>query len=230
MGLFETLGRIPKILESNLNAMIDNVEDPIKMIDQLLVDYKKDLADVKRDTVSVMADLEVAKRKLDDCDKQIARKNTAAMNALKQGQEADARTIISSKQALEATRQSLAQNYEVCLKNAEMMKAGYNKLVSNIESLENRKEAAKAKLALAKAQEQINKTAAYASSSQVAKINQSFAKYEEQAEKALAKANAAAELDIATESAQDLTEKYAAAGNDTSVDDELAQLKASLGM
>ena len=227
MSLLDTLARIPKILEANLNALIDKAEDPAKMIDQLLIDYKKDLVAVKRDTVQVMADLEVAKRRLDDCDKQIERKNTAAMNALKSGNENDARTIIASKQALEATRASLAQNYEVCKKNADMMKAGYNKLVANIDNLEQRKEAAKAKIALAKAQEQINRTAASVNTS---KLTDTFTKYEEQAERALAKANASAELDMNYESATTLTEKYADAGNDVDVDAELEALKASLGL
>ena len=227
MGLIETLGRIPKILEANLNALIDKAEDPEKMIDQLLVDYKRDLVNVKRDTVEVMANLEIAKKKLDECDAAIAKKNTAAMNALKQGNEADARVIIASKQELEVTRLSLAQNYDVCKKNADMMKAGYNKLVQNIDNLEQRKEAAKAKLALARAQEQINKTA---SSVNMSKYTDSFAKYEEKADRALARANASAELDMNFETGESLTDKYASAGNDTAVEDELAALKASLGM
>jgi len=51
MGLADTLGRIPKILEANINALLDRCEDPAKMIDQLLIDYNRDLADVNRDTV-----------------------------------------------------------------------------------------------------------------------------------------------------------------------------------
>ena len=39
MGLADTLARIPKILEANINAMLDKLEDPSKMIDQLLIDY-----------------------------------------------------------------------------------------------------------------------------------------------------------------------------------------------
>ncbi len=60
MGLMDTLGRIPKILEANINAILDKCEDPAKMIDQLLIDYKRDLADVKKDTAAVMADVKLA--------------------------------------------------------------------------------------------------------------------------------------------------------------------------
>ena len=227
MGFIDTLGRIPKILEANINAILDKCEDPAKMIDQLLIDYKRDLADVKKDTAAVMADVKLAEKKLADCDESIARKQQAAENALKAGNEDDARALISAKQSLETTRESLAQNLAVCRKNAQMMQEGYHKLVRNIEELEQRKDAAKAKISLARAQEQINHTAAKANST----INEdAFNKYEQKAERMLAQANAAAELDAQSISVESLTDKYAGSGSDASVDDELAALKEKLGI
>lgn len=227
MGLTDTLARIPKILEANLNALLDKAEDPAKMIDQMLIDYKRDLADVKRDTAAVMADVKMAEKKLADCDADIARKQKAAENALKAGNEDDARTLLAAKQTAEVTRQSLASNLELAQKNAQMMQDGYNKLVRNIEELEQRKDVAKAKISMAKAQESINKTAAKANSA----VNfEAFNKYEEKADRMLAEANASAELDEQTVTAESLTEKYTSAGDSASVDDELAALKAKLGM
>ena len=227
MGLADTLGRIPKILEANINAMLDKAEDPSKMIDQLLVDYKRDLVDVKRDTAAVMADVKVAEKKLSDCDADIARKQRAAENALRAGNEQDARTLLAAKQSLEVTRESLLQNLAVAQKNAEMMQEGYNKLVRNIEDLETRKDAAKAKIAMAKAQESINKAVSKANST----VDLSaFNAYEQKAERMLAEANATAELDADNVSVQSLTEKYNSGADSASVDDELAALKAQLGL
>ena len=215
MGLADTLARIPKILEANLNAILDKCEDPAKMIDQLLVDYKRDLADVKRDTAAVMADVTLAEKQI------------AIENAIKSGNEDDARQLIAAKQSQEVTRESLLQNLSVAQKNANMMREGYNRLVRNIEDLEQRKDAAKAKISMAKAQEQINKTAAKANST----INvDAFNKYEEKAERMLAEANAAAELDSETVTAESLTEKYASSASSASVDEELARIKASMGV
>lgn len=227
MSLVDTLARIPKILEANLNALLDKCEDPAKMIDQLLVDYKRDLADVKAETAEVIANLKLAEKRLAECDAAIEKKTKAAQNALKSGNEEDARTIIASKQQLEVTRASLQENVTVCQQNVELMKNGYNKLVQNIEELEARKDAAKAKISLAKAQEGVNKASGLASSS---KTMDSFAKYEEQAEKMLAKANATAELDNQIFTADSLTEKYASGAEDSSVDDEIAKMKADLGL
>lgn len=227
MGLTDTLARIPKILEANINALLDRCEDPAKMIDQLLIDYKRDLADVKRDTAAVMADAKMAEKKLAECDADIARKQKAAENALKAGNERDARTLLAAKQSLEVTRESLLQNLSVAQKNAEMMQEGYNKLVRNIEELESRKDAAKAKISMAKAQDQINKTAAKANST----VNMdAFNKYEQKAERMLAESNAAAELDAESVSVEDLTTKYAGGADSPSVDEELAALKAKIGL
>jgi phage shock protein A len=108
-----------------------------------------------------------------------------------------------------------------------MMQEGYNKLVRNIEELENRKDAAKAKISMAKAQEQINKTAAKANST----INMdAFNKYEQKAERMLAEANASAELDAETVSVEDLASKYTSSADSASVDEELAALKAKMGL
>jgi len=226
MGLLETLGRIPKIMEANVNALLDKCEDPAKMIDQMLIDYKRDLADVKRDTTEVMADLKLAEKRLEDCKKEVDRKQLAATNALKAGNEDDARKLLAMKKNLEVTLATHQQNYDICKQNADMMRDGYNKLVATIEELEIRKDAAKAQLSLAKAQEKLSKTASF---NRANNASEAFAKYEQKAQKALAAAQAAAELDAATESGDDLTNKYAD-GSDVDVEADLAALKAELGI
>ena len=45
MGFMETLKRIPKILEANLNDLLDKAEDPEKMIDQYLRNLEDDYAE-----------------------------------------------------------------------------------------------------------------------------------------------------------------------------------------
>lgn len=227
MGLIETIKRIPDILDANLNALLDNCEDEAKMIDKLLIDCKRDLADVKRDTVKVMADYEQSKKDLDECDEKIATKALAAQNALKAGEEDDARTIIAQKQALEETRKSLKATYDINAKNADMMKKSYNKLVSDISTLESRRDAAKAKMTTASTIKKSHKVSEKANSSAAM---DKFAEYERRADRELSEAMAAVELDEATESADALTEKYTAGASTASVEDEMAKMKAELGI
>lgn len=226
MSFLDTIARIPKILEANVNSLLDKAEDPAKMIDQMLVDYKRNLADVKRDLTDVMANLDLAKKELDEAEAKVARYTTAAQNAVNAGNMDDARKLISTKQSAEVTRDSLKKNYEACLQNCNTMKAGYNKLVSDIDELEQRRDAAKAKISLAKATQKMGEATSMVSANKAA---DSFAKYEQMADKALARANAAIELDSQVETADQLAAKYAGAGVDTSVEAELQAMLAKAG-
>lgn len=226
MGLLDTIARIPKIMEANINSLLDKCEDPAKMIDQMLVDYKRNLADVKRDLVEVMASLETTKKELDEAEDKVAKYALAAEKAVEAKNLDDARQLISSKQQAEVTRDSLKKNYEACLQNCNTMKAGYNKLVADIESLEQRRDAAKAKISMAKAQEKISNAT---SKVNINKSIDSFAKYEAMADKQLAKANASMALDAQVDTAESLADKYAGAGVSASVEDELAALMAKVG-
>lgn len=227
MGFMDTLARIPKILEANINDMLDKCEDPEKMINQMLVDYGRNLAEVKKATVDVMADMKLAESKLRECERDIAERQRAAEAALRAGNDGDARALLASKQKMEVTRQTLEKNYNVCVNNANQMKAAYNKLENDIESLKQRADVAKAQLKIADAQQKIHKVSDMSKSS---KIEDSFAKYEEKAERALARANAATELDEQVETSEQILAKYASSGGDTAVDAELAQLKAQMGL
>lgn len=226
MGLMETLKRIPKIVEANINKILDECEDPAAMIDQMLVDYKRNLVDVKKDTAEVKADLAMHAKKLEEINNQIARKTTAAQNALKAGAEDDARQLLAEKQQLEATRVTYQENYDLTKKNADELEKGYRKLVADISILESRADAAKGKISLANAQKQISNTTNLANGMA---MEETLSKYEQQADRALAEANAMASLDGVGE--EDLTEKYAGVqGANTSVDDELAKMKADMGL
>lgn len=224
MGILQRFG---DIMKSNINALLDKCEDPVKMVDQTLLDLRKDLADVKKETASVMADEKNAKRKLDENDAEIKKYTTAAQNALKSGNEADAKTLIARKQQLEETRTSLQSTYDVAHANAEKMRQMHDKLTNDIESMETRKDAIKGKVATAKAQSHMNKmTSGVNTDASMA----AFDRMEAKANKMLDEANAEAELNEGVHSTDDLADKYALGGNDVSVDDELARMKAELGL
>lgn len=48
------LSRFKDIMSSNINALLDKVEDPMKMIDQYLRNLESDLGKVKAETAAVM--------------------------------------------------------------------------------------------------------------------------------------------------------------------------------
>ena len=222
------LSRFTDILSANINALLDKAEDPAKMINQYLIDARKDLAQVKEETANVMADEVKAKRVLDANKDEIAKYTNLAKKALEAGNEGDARTFIAKKQSLENAGSGLEVAYATAHENALKMRQLHDKLVSDISQLEAKKSSIEAKVSIAKTQEKLNK---FSNTSD--KFNDTMAAFErmeEKADKMLDVANAKAELDAQPiDDAKALEEKYKA-GETASVEDELAELKKAMGI
>ncbi len=218
------LGRFRDIMASNINALLDKVEDPEKMIDQYLRNLNSDLGKVKAETASIMAEEQRAKRALDECIEEMNKLQNYAIKALETNNESDARKFLEKKSVLAAKETGLKEAYDLAVSNAKKMREMHDKLVSDIRDLESRKDMIKGKLAVAKTQERINKIG-----SSIEGANHSisaFDRMEEKANQALDKANAMAELNAGPEDeTKDLMAKYE---NNTNIDKELEALKESL--
>lgn len=224
------LTRFKDIMSANINALLDKCEDPEKMIDQYMRNLESDLGKVKAETASVMAEETRCKRELDACTADINKYQTYAQKALQAGNEADARTFLEKKQQLASKQAALQQTYNIAADNAAKMRQMHDKLCKDIQSLEARRDAVKAKVAAAKAQERINKVGSSVNS--VGTSMDAFNKMEAKADKMLDQANAMAELNQTQLEADvdSLAAKYDAEPVNSAVDDELAALKAQMGL
>ncbi len=226
MGIME---RFKDIMSANINALLDKAEDPEKMIDQYLRNLESDLGKVKAETASVIAEESRAKRALDECNANIAKMQTYAEKAINAGNDADARQFLGQKKIYTNQLTSLQNTYQIASENATKMRSMHDKLVNDINQLNSRKDSIKAKMAVAKTQQRINKIG----SSAIGASNDmsAFARMEAKADKMLDEANAMAELNSSASDASidNLTSKYDDPVNDTAIDDELAALKAQMG-
>ena len=223
------LDRFADIIKANINDLLDKCEDPAKMIDQYLRDLTEDLAEVKQETAGVMAEETRTKRLVDENVAEVAKYDDLARKALAAGNEDDARTFLAKKQQLDARSASLRESYGAACANAAKMRQMHDKLVSDIEELNSRREAVKAKVAVARTQDRVNSIASGAD--KAADAMGAFARMEAKADGMLDRSNALSELNAKpVDDAAALEAKYAAAGNDAAVDDELARLKAEMGL
>ncbi len=226
MGVIQ---RFTDIMSANINALLDRAEDPSKMIDQYLRNLQSDLAQVKDETAGVMAEEKRCERELKECNAEIARMQAYAEKAVMAGNDNDARQFLSKKSALTEKQAGLQQAYEAAAANSSKMKQMYDKLSSDISTLNARKDAIKAKVSVAKTQERINQLS---SGMQGAADNLSaFDRMEQKANQMLDKANAMAELNAsgaADANVDDLMMKYDMQQS-VAVEDELAALKAKMG-
>lgn len=226
------LNRFKDIMSSNINALLDKVEDPQKMIDQYLRNLESDLGKVKAETAAVMAEETRSKRELNECTDSINKMQNYAEKALLAGNEADARVFLEKKEELSKKLVSIQQTYDIAKENSTKMRSMHDKLVKDIGELNTRRNELKARMAIAQTQEKLNKIG---SSVNGAMGNMSkFDEMEAKINKRLDTANAMAELNSSNqgENIDDLMAKYDEPGNSSSseVDDEIAKLKAKLGL
>ena len=222
------LDRFSTIVKANINALLDKAEDPGKMIDQYLTEMTESLAEVKRETAGVMAEETRTRSKVEANRAEVQKYADLAKKALQAGNEGEARVFIAKKQQLETAGQGLEEAYAVAKANAQKMREMHDKLVGDIEELKRRRETIKAKVAVARTQGKLNEIGA--ASDKAEDAMSAFQRMEEKADRMLDRETAIAELNAAPkDEAAALEEKYSGAGP-AAVDDELARLKAELGI
>ncbi len=225
------LSRFKEIIASNLNAMLDKAEDPQKMIEQYLKELTGDLAEVKRETASVMADEAKAKRNLVANQEEVEKYTQLARKALEAGDEANAKVFIKKKQSLEEVGETLQQVYDVAASNSQKMRQMHDKLVNDLNELHTRKAAIEAKIKIAEAQKKVNEVAGASAANKAEASLNAFARMEEKVDHMLDEANAMAELQLErTDDVIAAEAKYYEAISNSKVDAELEAMKAELGL
>lgn len=222
------LSRFKDIMSANINALLDKAEDPGKMIDQYLRDAKRDLAEVRKETAGVIAEEKRAKTKVDEINKEIEQLVELAKKALQAGNREDAGVFIEKKQKLEAELPEYIAVYEAATTNANHMREMYNKLVSDIQTMEARKNILKGKAAAAKARETVNKMGANSTKhgAAIGKMGEMEEKINARFNKAMAESEL---LEAPKDEADELAKKYRG-GNSATVESELEELEMELGL
>ena len=140
----------------------------------------------------------------------------------------DAKQFMAKKLQIEGSTAGLQKTYDIAHANAEKLRQMHDKLVADVETLKSRRENVKATMAVAKTQEAVNRMAS--SSGKVEGAMGAFQRMEEKADRMLQRETAMAELNAKPkDEASALEEKYSGGGSGA-VDDELARMKAELGL
>lgn len=222
-SLFE---RMSLIVRSNINELMDKFEDPAAVIDQVVLDAKKDYAKCKKDSAQVLANERKTQDDLDECNQNIKKWNTIAEKAVMAGDDGDATRALENAAEWEGKLPSYQERANQAKAQADALRKKLNDMAEQIKDMESKSADIKADMANAKAA----KTTARVSG----KIGSSaFDQFDRLAEKAAsqrreAEAMAEFEDDPVGASDRDLEKKYAGAGT-SPVSDRLAALKAKMG-
>ena len=224
------LTRFKDIMAANFNALLDKCEDPEKMVDQYIMNLEQDFAKVKAETDSIMAEEKNSKRKLDENEAEINKMAEYAKKAVAAGNDDEARKFLSKKAELTQKNEVLSKDYEMATANAAKMRQMHDKLESDISSLKSRREMLKAKAKVAETQKKMN---TMGSGLENAGSNlAAFDRMEEKINKMFDEADAMEELNKTSseDNIDELARKYDDGAKSSAVDDELAALKAEMGL
>jgi len=222
MSIFDRLFRIGK---ANVNAAIDKIEDPVKIIDQVLRELDEDVEKVTAAVTSQMAVEKRFQRELSEAEELVARRDAQARQALAANNEDLAREALLDKKKQVEKRDQLQESYNRAKSTADKLRTQLTELKSRVTEMKDQRNTLIAQAEAAKTQQKINQTMSGVGTNDV---GATFNRMEEKIRRMHDEADAAYELANEDKS---LDDKFAEALKDartTAVDDELAALKAEL--
>jgi phage shock protein A len=223
MGLFD---RLSTMLRSNINDLITKAENPEKMLNQLILDMKGQLAKAKQQVASAIADEKKLQADADGMKKQADDWERRAMLAVQEGRDDLA------KQALVRYNEQLQgaqQLHETWLKHkaeTEQLKLALRQLNDKIEEAKRKKNILLARAKRAEAQQRIQETMSGLSDKSAF---ESFERMAEKIEQTERKVIAAAELQEEF-SGDALTKQFEALEYRGTADQQLLALKQRMGL
>lgn len=220
------LKRLLRIGRANANAALDKLEDPVKMIEQILRELDADIAKVTAAVTTQMAVEKRFERELKETVETINKREQQARKALEMGDEALAREALQDKKRLSEKRDALQQNYDKAKAASDKLRKQLQDMKRKVEDMKAQKATLIAQAKAAQATKKINETMSGVGSNDLVA---SFERMEEKVRQMHDEANAAQELAEEGKSIDEKFNEMLRLSKDQDVEDELAALKAEIG-
>lgn len=226
MGIFRKLSTLFK---SNINDLIAKAENPEKMLNQIILDMRDQLAKAKRDVASAIADERKLGAQLDAEAKQARAWQKRAELAVREGRDDLAMQALGRQQEHTQRASALEQTWRAQKEETEKLKASLRTLNDKIEEAKRKRNLLIAKQKRAQAQKRIHQTmSGLSDQSAFDAFNRMAAKIEEEERHSLAQAEVNEAL--TGDSLEDEFMQLESGGQDAGLDNRLLALKAQMGL
>jgi phage shock protein A len=219
MGIFS---RMTDIINSNLSALLDQAEDPEKMIRLIIQEMEDTLVEVRSSSAKVLADRKAAARKLEQIGDEARSWETKAKLAISKGREDLARAALQEKRAIED---------EVVLVQAELTATDEHieQLTEEVAQLQSKLSDAKAKQkALMMRTKTVESRIKVKRQIQREALDNAFARFEH-FERRMDNLESQLEvMDMGREMAPDLASEIEALQEDDNISEEMERLKSEM--
>ena len=220
MGFFN---RVSTIFKSNVNAALDQAEDPEKMLNQITNEMQEQLVKVKQQVATAIAQEKRLQKDYESEQEQADGWERKATIALQRENEDLAREALARRNEHASVAAGYKEQWDKQKQAVTMLKDNLRTLERKIDEAGRKKNLLIARQKRAKAQKAIHETMAGM------KDNSAFATFDRMEQKVgdmEARADAASEM---SELSRDPLEEEFAALETGNVDDDLAALKAKMG-
>ncbi|NKX53800.1 PspA/IM30 family protein [Arthrobacter mobilis] len=231
-------GRIAQLAKANINALLDQAEDPQKMLDQMVRDYANNIAEAESAVAQTIGNLRMLQ---DDYNEDLATARDWGNKALAASRKADEfraagntadaekfdnlakvalQRQIAAENEAKGAEPTIASQTEI----VEKLKTGLNQMKAKLGELQNKRDELIARAKTAQAQQQVHEAV---KSIDILDPTSEVSRFEEKVRREEAKVRganelAASSLDAQFESLEDL-------GEQTEIEARLAALKAGGG-
>lgn len=220
MGIFN---RIADIFKANVNDALDRAEDPEKMIKQMVIEMEESVNKTTLSVAQAIANEKGLQRKLEKAKKDSQEWEQKAMQALQAGREDLAKAALEKKSIAERNVNDLTPIHAQAQETANKLRKQLDSLKVKLDEAKSRQSTLIARSQAAKAQKQISQSLNGVGSDAFGK----FDKFEGKIEKLESEAEAYEEL---SDGSTNLDDEFKQLGTSTSVDGDLAALKAKMGL
>lgn len=213
--------RIKSLFSANAHAALDTFEDPVKMADEYIRQLQEQYAEVKRGVAESMAQSTRLNQKRDQNRAEAEGWENKAAAALKKNDEELARSALERKRQYAKTAEEYAIQAETQTAQVQQLRDSLQRLESKLAEARAKRDLVKVKDSRARSQEAIGQAmrGSNAAGSMFDRIDEMGEKLDER----VAKADAMAQLET-----DSLANRFEDLEQRTSVDDELALLKAKV--
>jgi phage shock protein A len=223
MGIFD---RLSTMLRSNINDLITRAENPEKMLNQLIIDMKSQLAKAKQQVASAIADEKKLEADAAAMKKQAEDWERRAMLAVQEGRDDLAKQALMRYNEQLQGAQQLQETWLKHKAETESLKASLRQLNDKIEEAKRKKNILVARAKRAEAQQRIQETMSGMSDKSAF---ESFERMAEKIEQTERRALAAAELNEEV-SGDTLARQFEALEYKGTSDQQLIELKTKMGL
>ncbi|AOR22661.1 PspA/IM30 family protein [Clostridium taeniosporum] len=157
MGVFS---RISNMFKAKVNNALDEMENPIELLDQKLRDMEKQLSKAKLDSAQILGNVHDIEKKMNDTKKQSEDFESKIKLALSKGEEELAKKALSRKVEIDKKYDSLKLSYDNAKVQADALKKSLKELEDEITKTRNYRDEAAARYSNAQASEKINEVLA----------------------------------------------------------------------